>query len=213
MNIDKFIYEASEWIWRIISTNILWIFFTIAGLGVFGFFPATIALFTITRKWVMKELDISIWKTFKEIYKKEFFRANGLGIVFIAIGIFLYIDLKITETMIGIGSVILYTFIMFTLLLWIFAVIYFFPIYVHYVLPCKQYIKQSFIIAIINPRATLFIGIGLYFIGYIIQMLPGLIPFVASVFPAYWIMHVCFKIFTKMESNSGKEHDIVFNGK
>lgn len=195
----RMLQEVSEWIVRLVWTNILWFVFIVAGLGVFGIMPATVALFAVTRKWKMKELDVSILKIYKETFKKEFVRSNCIGLIFAAIGFFLYVDLRIAENMEGTFSVILYVFISFIILLYLNTIIHFFPVYVHYHYSIKGYIKQSFIISLISPFSTLLIGIGLFFIGYLITNMLGLLPFISGVLPAYWIMNVCINRFNTLE--------------
>ncbi|MGE8078037.1 YesL family protein [Peribacillus loiseleuriae] len=195
----RMLQEVSEWIVRLVWTNILWFVFIVAGLGVFGIMPATVALFAVTRKWKMKELDVSILKIFKETFKKEFVRSNCIGLIYAAIGFFLYVDLRIAENMEGTFSVILYVFISFIILLYLNTIIHFFPVYVHYHYSIKEYIKQSFIISLISPFSTILIGIGLFFIGYLITNMLGLLPFISGVFPAYWIMNVCINRFNTLE--------------
>ncbi len=195
----RMLQEVSEWIVRLVWTNILWFVFIVAGLGVFGIMPATVALFAVTRKWKMKELDVSILKIYKETFKKEFVRSNCIGLIYAAIGFFLYVDLRIAENMEGTFSVILYVFISFIILLYLNTIIHFFPVYVHYQYSIKEYIKQSFIISLISPFSTLLIGIGLFFIGYLITNMLGLLPFISGVLPAYWIMNVCINRFNTLE--------------
>lgn len=195
----RMLQEVSEWIVRLVWTNILWFVFIVAGLGVFGIMPATVALFAVTRKWKMKELDVSILKIYKETFKKEFVRSNCIGLIFAALGFFLYVDLRIAENMEGTFSVILYVFISFIILLYLNTIVHFFPVYVHYHYSIKEYIKQSFIISLISPFSTLLIGIGLFFIGYLITNMLGLLPFISGVLPAYWIMNVCINRFNTLE--------------
>ncbi|WP_051404941.1 YesL family protein [Bacillus cihuensis] len=195
----RMLQEVSEWIVRLVWTNILWFVFIVAGLGVFGIMPATVALFAVTRKWKMKELDVSILKIFKETFKKEFVRSNCIGLIYAAIGFFLYVDLRIAENMEGTFSVILYVFISFIILLYLNTIVHFFPVYVHYHYSIREYIKQSFIISLISPFSTILIGIGLFFIGYLITNILGLLPFISGVLPAYWIMNVCINRFNTLE--------------
>src|SRR5690625_7886567 len=85
--------KVCEVISRMAYVNLLWIFFTILGLGVLGIIPATVSLFTITRKWVMSEQDIPVFKTFWQTYRKEFIKSNMLGVILFEIVFLLYIDL------------------------------------------------------------------------------------------------------------------------
>ena len=56
-----------EWVLKFFYANLLWFVFTMLGLGVFGFMPATTALFSVTRKWIMGKTDIPIFKTFWQL--------------------------------------------------------------------------------------------------------------------------------------------------
>src|SRR5690625_362565 len=86
------IYRGSEWIMRLAYLNILWIAFSLMGLVVFGLFPATVSMFAVTRKWVMGDTEIPIFKTFWASYKTEFKQANIVGYIILVIGFFLYFD-------------------------------------------------------------------------------------------------------------------------
>ena len=203
MEKSPWIIVVCEWIWEAISANVCWIVFTALGLGVFGFFPATVALFTIVRKWLRKDTDLTVWKTFKHVYFKEWKRSNGIGLVFYSIGLFLFIDIRITERFISgvfgsFLSIILYILVIILLL----AVSYFFAVYVHYEYSSKAYIKQSFLITLTSLPFTLLIGIGFFVIGYLINQYPGLIPFISAVAPAYWMMRVCLGRFAFLEKRA-----------
>ena len=61
---DSNFYRAAEWISRLFLLNILWVVFTIVGLGIFGFGPATAAMFAIVRKWIITpQEDFPLFKT------------------------------------------------------------------------------------------------------------------------------------------------------
>ncbi|MFF2449870.1 YesL family protein [Neobacillus sp. NPDC058068] len=195
-----------EWIWRVISANLCWIAFTILGLGVLGFFPSTVALFTIVRKWIRKDTDLSVWKTFKYVYVKEWKRSNGIGLVFYCIGLFLFVDIRIViGVMTGIFSIFLLVFLYFVAFLFIMSIGYFFAIYVHYQLSNKEYIKQSFLFAVTGFGPTIWIGAGLFIVSMVMLKVPGLIPFISAVAPAYWMMRVCLNRFNKLEKIANQQ--------
>lgn len=201
----KVFQQASEWILRLIWTNLLWVGFTLFGLIIFGIMPATVALFAVTRKWTMKEFDFSIWKMFKETYFKEWKNSNKIGIIFWLIGMFLFFNLRIAEQMEGFFSLFLYIFFIFLMLFYMMMISFFFPIYVQYKFSIKEYIKQSFIYSLVSFKTTLFILLGLFFIGFLLLKMPGLIPFLTGVLPAYWIMTVCMKRFRYLERKLAAE--------
>lgn len=196
-----------EWIWRGIFVNLCWIAFIVLGLGIFGFFPATVALFTIVRKWLRKDTDFPIWKTFKQMYLKEWKRSNQIGLVFYSIGLFLYLDIRLTETfMSGVLASFLSIIFSIMLLILLLVVSYFFAVYVHYELSNKEYIKQSFLITLTSLPSTIGIGAGFFVIGSLINQMPGLIPFISAVAPAFWMMKVCLSRFAFLESRVQQQY-------
>lgn len=196
----KMFQHVTEWVTRLIWTNILWIGFTLLGLIFFGIMPATVALFTVTRRWTRKELDFSIWEVFKETYFKEWKDSNKIGIVFFLIGFVLFIDLRFASEMDGMFSIFLYVFFIALALIFLMTLVFFFPIYVHYTFGLKEYIKQSFIYSVVSIKETIMIIIGVFLIGFLIYRTPGFIPFLTGVLPAYWIMNVCMNKFKKLEN-------------
>src|SRR5699024_679089 len=87
------LYTISNWIFNIAFINILWIIFTILGLGIFGLFPATAAMFAVARKWIiLGERDFNVLPMFWKFYRQDFFKLNGFALLFYAFGFFLYFD-------------------------------------------------------------------------------------------------------------------------
>ncbi len=200
MEKDSWMIVVCEWIWRGIFVNLCWITFTAIGLGIFGLFPASIALFTIIRKWLRKETDFQVWKTFKQVYFQEWKRSNQIGLVFYSIGLLLYIDIRLIEGfMSGVFASFLSIILSIMLLILFIAVGYFFAVYVHYELSNKEYIKQSFLITLTSLPSTIGIGAGFFVIGSLINQMPGLIPFISAVAPAFWMMKVCLNRFAFLE--------------
>jgi uncharacterized membrane protein YesL len=56
------VYRFCEWVTRLAYLNLLWIMFSLAGLVVFGVMPSTIAMYTVTRRWLTEDVDIPIFK-------------------------------------------------------------------------------------------------------------------------------------------------------
>ncbi|CQR45846.1 hypothetical protein BN1058_00086 [Paraliobacillus sp. PM-2] len=192
-----------EWIWKGILANWYWFAFTILGLGVFGFFPASIALFSVVRKWMRNHTDVPVFQEFKRVYFKEWKRSNKIGFVFYGIALFLYVDIQIVDQlMTGFLASFLFIFLCILLFILLLAVGYFFAIYAHYELSNKAYIKQSFLFALTSLPTSLLIIMGLSLIGYMINENPGLIPFISAVVPAFWMMRVCLSRFTAFEKRT-----------
>ena len=193
-------YTISVWITRFAYVNILWIAFTILGLGLFGLMPATVAMFAVVRKWNLGEQDIAIFPLFWKTYRQEFVKANGLGFLLAAIGYLLTIEFQI----LGTQTSLIYQMVQFSvvviLILFVMVVAYFFPIYVHFNLKSMDYIKWPFIIGIIHPILTvvLLVGIGLL-LSITFYSLPALLFLFGGSVTAYILMWGVSKTFAKYE--------------
>src|SRR5699024_11830385 len=131
--------------------NILWLVFTRLGLGVFGIMPATAAMFSVVRKWVNHEDDVKIFTVFWKSYKKEFIRANLLGLILFAIGYVLSIELHILRSQDHIAYYNASFGVLALILFYAVILTYFFPIFVHYNLRVIDYFKWQCLIRIVQP--------------------------------------------------------------
>lgn len=195
--------QVCEVISRMAYVNLLWIFFTIIGLGVFGFMPATVALFTVIRKWIMGDKDIPVFKTFWEAYRKEFFKSNLFGLVLFVIGYIIYIDLLLLPT--GGMYMLLRAAIFSCGILFAIVLLYIFPIYVHYDWNRRTHIKYALLIGASHPHFTLLILIGIAILYYVSVTIPGLIPFFSISILAYIVMWTSYQVIKKMEETQVAE--------
>lgn len=190
-------FKICEIITRLAYANLLWIGFTLLGLGFFGFMPATTALFAVTRKWTMGEQDIPVFKTFWETYRKEFLKSNLFGLVLFLIGYIIYIDLTFLPTG-GLFSV-LRMGIFICGLLYAITLLYIFPIYVHYDWKKTQYLKYALLIGVSHPHYTAIMAVGLGSLYYLCAKFPGVIPFFSVSLLAYVMMWTVYKVMRKLE--------------
>ncbi|MBC2188046.1 YesL family protein [Listeria booriae] len=198
--IDKF-FVASQWLIRFVWANLVWLFLIIIGLGIFGFMPATAALFAVTRKWSQKDIDIAIWPTAWKAYKKAFLETNIAGLCFAGILGFLYVDLRIVfATMNGLVSSLLYFFLFFLFAMTLLALVNYFSVYVHFIYPLRGYLMQSFLLAFTSWKTSLLLIAGFGVAVYLIAQVPALVLFISGVLPAYWVMKVNLIRFQKMQA-------------
>lgn len=192
-------YRIAEWIWRLAYLNLLWLLFTVAGLGVLGIFPATVAMYTVLRKWLQGEPDIAIFPTFFSSIKQDFFKANGLGYILVLIGFILFFNYEYLGTVTGIEHTIISIFWYLAVLVTLILAIFLFPVYVHFSLPFLRYFKTSLIIALVNPLAviTLILALGLAF--YLFYIIPGFIPFYLASVIGWIIMWNATLSFQRLE--------------
>jgi uncharacterized membrane protein YesL len=178
--------------------NLLWILFTFTGLVMFGLFPATIAMFTIVRKWLHREDGVPVFHTFWAVYKKEFIQSNGYSLLFIGIGYILYYDF----TFISLNSGRL-TFLVPVLVLiligYIITLLFFFPVYVHFDLPFFKTLKQTLLIALTSPFEAIQILVASSLLYGAASLLPGTIPLFTGSVLSLAVMWISLRAFEKVE--------------
>lgn len=193
------LYRFSEWIMRLFYVNLLWLLFTVVGLGLFGWAPASVAAFSIFRKWFRKEEPAAIFRYFWQTYRKEFLNANLFGWIYMVIGFVFVFDLRFFQTQDSLVFYFLYYFFVVIFLVFLVAFIFIFPVYVHYQLEKKiEFMKYSLFIPLSYPLYTLLM-VGVTVGGYFLyQYLPililifGVAPFIAI------FMWFSLQIFTRI---------------
>ncbi|WP_430510314.1 YesL family protein [Gottfriedia solisilvae] len=184
------LFTICEWIMRFAYVNLLWFLFSIAGLIVLGIFPATVALFTIVRKWILKETDFPIWRTFLTVYRKEFKNSNKLGMLLIFSGAFILFDVFFIRMIEGTVQFVLIIPLLIITAIYLMITLYIFPIYVHYEFKLMDYVKNALFLSIFHFHITLLMLISLLAILFLLVYQPGFIPFFSMVSVA-WILMFC----------------------
>lgn len=195
--IFKAIFEIGKWLSKMMYLHLLWVIFSLMGLVVFGVMPATTAMFTVIRKWMEDDNDIPVFQTFLASYKTHFLKSNALGTFLVAIGIFLYIDMKISKQLVQ--SFYLHIILLIIGFLYLITLLYFFPVFVRYKLKYSQNFKQSFYIALARPFETIAMIISLILLYYLFSFLPILLIFVGSSLIAYSLMWFASQAFKQIE--------------
>jgi len=166
-----------RWVTRLAFVNVLWILFSILGLGVAGIFPATVAGLGITRKWLMGEKEIPIWKAFKTYFKSNFLKANLTGWLLSVIGVVLYLNYHVINQMTGdylfisIFAFYLVVFFYFLIVIWVF------PLLSHYEATIRQQIKNAFILGVGKIHYSLLMLLWLFVVLYISLEFPSALIF------------------------------------
>lgn len=191
-------YQVSIWICRFVYLNVLWIAFTLLGMIVFGFMPATTAMFAVVRKWVAGEADISIYYTFWKSYKREFVNSNGAGFVLMLIGYLLIMEFRILRSQESIEYFIASYGVVALMIIYGIVLLYFFPIFVHFKLKNFQVVKWSFIIGVVHPILTIFLAVIVCSVLYLLWItVPALVFFVGGSLLAFIISWGTSKAFGK----------------
>ncbi|MCM3359331.1 MULTISPECIES: DUF624 domain-containing protein [unclassified Psychrobacillus] len=199
LNWDNF-NKVAYWMLSLIYLNLLWIMFTVLGLGILGLFPSTVALFGVVRLMIMKEgkEPFKVFQSFWRIFKKDFWKANSFGLFFAFICYFLIFDFQFVQLSNGQFNFLLPA-LFFILISSILTLLFFFPVYVHFELKYFQYIKQSFLIAITSPLELFGILASTLAMYFFLTFLPGAIPLFSGSLLAYAITVLSFRAFRRIE--------------
>lgn len=162
------VYRFCEWVTRLAFLNILWIVFSVAGLLILGFFPATAALFSVTRRWTMGEHDIPVFQTFWTAYKKAFWRSNQLGLLIAVPAVMFGANFMIIEQYGSPVPMMPYVLTSFFLLYGVVA-LFLFPVYVHYNVTMKKTVKYALVIGLLRPFQTVIMVASLLGMTYIMM--------------------------------------------
>lgn len=191
------VYRFCEWVMRLAYLNILWGLFTILGLGLFGWMPASIAMFTVTKKWVNGETDTSIFPVFWNSYKENWGKGNILGILCTSIFVLFYIDFRIITNLDQTLPIILFLGLFLYFMTTFF---YLLPIFTYYDLRLFEYIKYAFFIGFLRPLHTLGIFLAVFCITLIALLHITLLLFFSVSSLAFVITWIARKAFVSIDN-------------
>jgi uncharacterized membrane protein YesL len=173
-------YRISEWIMRFAYLNLLWIGFTLLGFIFFGFFPATTAMFAVTRKWVMGETDLPTFQTFLGAYRAEFIKSNFLGLILFIIGLILYFDYRyLLQSSSSFGQLVHTLFLAFFFIYGL-LLLYVFPVFVHFDIKVYQVIIKSLLLMFLNPITSIMMIAGSMVVSLAGAMFLILLPLISG---------------------------------
>jgi len=198
--LNRKLYRACEWATRLAYINILWLIFTLFGAIIFGIVPATVALFTIVRKWLLSHDDVPVFQTFIQTYKKEFLQANRFGLLIMIVAYILYIDVLLYIAYIPASFQFLVSVMLFIIFIfYAVTLLYMFPIYVHYELRFWQYIRYAFLLGMAHPLMTLIMLVSIGILSAVFMYIPSIIPFFGGSLFSLIIMSNALRVFQKIE--------------
>lgn len=191
-----------EWIVRLAYLNILWILFTLIGLGILGIGPATISLFAVVRKMRRDGIDNSIWKEFNHTYRSHFWRANGLMLVLIPIYIFIYMDyavIRMFQENYLIDNIVFPALVILSILILVLTC-YLFAVYVHFELSFWENFKHALLVSVVFPLNTVMMVFGLFIFSIVLFLIPAIAIFYLISVPTLIIQMCALKAFRKVSS-------------
>ena len=190
-----------DWVSKLAYLNLLWIAFTLIGFVLLGFFPATIAMFSVCRKWVMGEQDIPIFRTFFDTYKTEFRKGNLIGGCLMILIYILWVDYHILNS--SPNDYLQYLAYLFFLLSVFFGIflLFFFPLYVHYEFKLRQLIKYTLLLSSASPLTAIMMVTAVLLVYYLTLSISGAVVFFSGSTFSLFIMWATYRLLQKQKGN------------
>jgi uncharacterized membrane protein YesL len=197
-------YSFFDTLLWIACLNLLWIVFTMLGLGILGAGPATAAAQIAVRKRARGDAAPLV-RSFASQYFSNFVRANALAVPVMAVAVALAMNWNYFSRAGDFFSQLVAAAIFISAIFTAGAACYLFPMYARYNLPLAQYLLMSSRFAIRHLAGTvilLFVSAAAF---YASSTVPGLIPFFsigAWLFVTGWL---CDRFFTANDESVADE--------
>jgi uncharacterized membrane protein YesL len=168
--------RLGNWAFNLVLLNLLWFLFSVFGLFIIGFFPATAALFAVLRQLIMEDEDTPILKTFMKKFKSEFVMSNLVGYLVFIFGLILYVDYRVLQQLDNhILHLALTSITIVIAIIYLLTLLYIFPLFVHFNLKFWQYPKHALILAVAKPFQTIMMVGGLAIVLFLYMKIPVLV--------------------------------------
>jgi uncharacterized membrane protein YesL len=169
-------YSFFDTLLWIACLNLLWIAFTVLGLGVIGAGPATASAQILVRKRARGDAA-PLLPEFAAGYFRNFGRANLLALPVMAVAVALAMNWNYFSAGAGLFSQLMGVGIFVAAIFLAGATCYVFPMYARYELPLAQYLLMSSRFAVRHMAGTVILLFVSAAVVYASGALPGLIPF------------------------------------
>jgi uncharacterized membrane protein YesL len=170
----------------------------------FVLFPATSAMFTTVRKWVMGDVDVPLLKTFFRGYKENYKVSMLGGIAYSLFFVIIFLDIRFYFNGAPGIELISYVFMGIAILLAV-SLFNFFSMVAHYHMKTLQLIKNAVLITIGRPFRSLSSAIAAAGIVWISTRFTFLLPFFTAVAIAYLSFLNFYQIYLKLKEQQERQ--------
>ncbi len=216
------LYRITEWIMRFSVTNVLWVicsapffFFGLslltaentdqirsviilmAAVAPFTFFPATTAMFSVVRKWIMGQEDAPLLRTYFRGFKENYVQSLIGGLLYTVIYAVMILNFQFYSDQSNLSGILAIMFLVFMVVLGISA-FHFFSMLSHMYMSTIQILKNSVLITIGRPLTSIMLALSAGAVLYIsFYQFPFLIPFFMGSLIAYMAFWYFYRVYQK----------------
>lgn len=189
---------ATEWVYFLLKVQGLWWMGLFCGGVVFGFFPATFAMFGVLRKRLQgkeEETRPSFWRG----YRESFPTAQLVGFSFLAFGLFLYMDIRILQSYESLAAQLLANLLIGLSIIHFMCSSIVAAIYVHFRLRIQDMVRLAVTIIVTQPSIALGISFVLGVTVFFFLFVPIFVFLIGLSMCAYFLMKLALASFRKVE--------------
>ncbi len=184
-----------------------WLFAPAMALAPFTFFPATAAMFSVARKWIMGEADVPLFKTFFKGYKANYLQSMLGGLLFDLMLLIFVVNIYFYKGLSGLGQLVYYVFLVI-FVFFIVSLFNYFSMLVHFHMKFWAIVKNAFLFSIGRPLTSLSILVMNAAILYIsIYRFNFLLPFFTGSLIAYSSFWNFYRVLSKMMADREKAEE------
>lgn len=186
-------FRILEIVTAFFQLNILWLLFC---LPVVTIFPATVAMYCVTRQWMIHK-DYSVFRSFMKFFKENFKQSFILGLIWLFMSGVLFIDFSLMDSL-GSLQPIFYSIFLLVAFIMILTTIYVFPMLSHYRMKTTDIIKNSFFFSLRFFPTTLLALLCIAATAVIVYFWQITFLFIYCVC-AFCISFLCQRVFQKVQ--------------
>lgn len=175
--------DGCTWIAQLAKANLLFLGFTLLGLGVVGLFPAYVALYDLVRGWLHQPdgRDESELQRFRAVYRAELGRANALGYAVCAAAGVIWLSMRAGGAPMALGAVGAAAALMACVVLLLVSLhLPFFLVHVEG--SWWQLVRGSFLFGVLRPLTTVGVLLAGGAASWAMSRYPGLLVFFGASF-------------------------------
>ncbi len=180
----------------------------LAAVAPFTLFPATSAMFSVARKWVLGDVDVPLLKTFFRNYKQNYKQAMIGGVFYALLFAVMIIDFRVYLTQMDGFQIVAYLFIALMAVLTM-SLLHFFSLLSHFHMKSVQLLKNALILTIGRPFRSIAMALGVAAVLFLSFKFTFLLPFffgsIIAVYTFYNFNLVMQKMMTLKEELEAKQ--------
>lgn len=186
-------FKLLEFVTAFFQLNILWLLFC---LPVITIFPATVAMFCVTRQWILHK-DYSVSRAFYQFFKENFKQSFVLGLIWTLFAGMFFLDFILMKNLVSFQYILLPVLSLLGFVV-LFITIFIFPTIANFKMYWLVALKNSFFFSLRYFPTTLGAIILLALLILILFTWPITFIFIFSVY-SYCIYALCNRVFNKIQ--------------